>query len=40
MALCTKAWVDGMVGRRYTWAKTARSGDDEVAATAPAGLAS
>jgi 1,2-diacylglycerol 3-beta-glucosyltransferase len=40
MALCTKAWVDGMVGRRYTWAKTARSGDDEVAVTAPAGLAS
>ncbi len=27
MALCTKAWVDGILGRRYTWAKTARSGD-------------
>lgn len=27
MALCTKAWVDGMLGRPYTWAKTARSGD-------------
>lgn len=25
MALCTKAWVDGMLGRPYTWAKTARS---------------
>jgi cellulose synthase/poly-beta-1,6-N-acetylglucosamine synthase-like glycosyltransferase len=27
MALCTKAWVDGIIGRRYTWAKTVRSGD-------------
>lgn len=25
MALCAKAWVDGMLGRPYTWAKTARS---------------
>jgi cellulose synthase/poly-beta-1,6-N-acetylglucosamine synthase-like glycosyltransferase len=25
--LCTKAWVDGMLGRPYTWVKTARSQD-------------
>ncbi len=25
MVLCTKAWVDGLLGRPYTWAKTARS---------------
>ena len=25
MLLCTKAWVDGLLGRPYTWAKTARS---------------
>jgi 1,2-diacylglycerol 3-beta-glucosyltransferase len=25
VALCTKAWVDGVVGRRYAWAKTARA---------------
>ncbi len=25
MALCATAWVDGMLGRPYTWAKTARS---------------
>jgi 1,2-diacylglycerol 3-beta-glucosyltransferase len=35
MALCTKAWVDGLLGRRYTWAKTARSGDVD-GALAPA----
>lgn len=29
MALCAKAWVDGMLGRPYTWAKTARSGDPD-----------
>lgn len=34
MALCTKAWVDGILGRPYTWAKTARSG----AAPAAAGV--
>ena len=26
MLVCTKAWVDGLLGRPYTWAKTARSG--------------
>jgi hypothetical protein len=25
MALCTKAWLDAAVGRRYRWAKTARA---------------
>jgi 1,2-diacylglycerol 3-beta-glucosyltransferase len=27
MALCTKAWVDGVLGRRYGWVKTARARD-------------
>jgi 1,2-diacylglycerol 3-beta-glucosyltransferase len=31
MALCAKAWLDGIIGRRYTWAKTARSGDADEA---------
>jgi cellulose synthase/poly-beta-1,6-N-acetylglucosamine synthase-like glycosyltransferase len=31
IALCTKAWVDGVVGRRYQWVKTARAGDETVA---------
>jgi cellulose synthase/poly-beta-1,6-N-acetylglucosamine synthase-like glycosyltransferase len=25
MLVCTKAWVDGLVGRPYSWVKTARS---------------
>ncbi len=25
MLVCTKAWVDGLLGRRYAWVKTARS---------------
>ena len=25
IALCTKAWIDGVLGRGYTWVKTARS---------------
>ena len=27
VALCTKAWVDGLLGRPYRWVKTARAGD-------------
>ena len=27
IALCTKAWIDGVAGRRYTWFKTQRSAD-------------
>lgn len=27
IALCTKAWFDGVTGRRYRWVKTARAGD-------------
>ena len=27
VALCTKAWFDGIVGRHYGWVKTQRSGD-------------
>ena len=26
-ALCTKAWVDSVLGRQYGWVKTARAGD-------------
>jgi 1,2-diacylglycerol 3-beta-glucosyltransferase len=25
IALCTKAWVDGLAGRRYAWVKTRRA---------------
>jgi hypothetical protein len=25
MLVCTKAWVDGLLGRQYAWVKTARS---------------
>lgn len=27
IALCTKAWVDGLLGRQYTWVKTKRARD-------------
>jgi 1,2-diacylglycerol 3-beta-glucosyltransferase len=27
IALCTKAWIDGVLGRRYSWVKTARAAD-------------
>ncbi len=27
IALCTKAWVDGLLGRPYTWVKTSRAHD-------------
>jgi hypothetical protein len=27
IALCTKAWFDGVLGRRYAWVKTQRSRD-------------
>ena len=27
IALCTKAWIDGVARRRYHWVKTARAGD-------------
>ncbi len=27
IALCTKAWVDGILGRPYSWVKTARAAD-------------
>ena len=35
IALCTKAWVDGLLGRPYAWVKTPRAMDD-VAQEAPA----
>jgi 1,2-diacylglycerol 3-beta-glucosyltransferase len=31
MALCTKAWLDGILGRDYSWVKTKRSQDDAAA---------
>jgi cellulose synthase/poly-beta-1,6-N-acetylglucosamine synthase-like glycosyltransferase len=33
IALCTKAWVDGIAGRPYSWVKTKRSSDDRSVAT-------
>jgi 1,2-diacylglycerol 3-beta-glucosyltransferase len=38
MALCTKAWVDGVLGRRYAWVKTPRARDpsDRVGGALPA----
>jgi hypothetical protein len=38
IALCTKAWIDGLAGRPYTWVKTTRSGAEPVVAH-PAGVA-
>jgi 1,2-diacylglycerol 3-beta-glucosyltransferase len=29
IAICTKAWVDGILGRPYTWVKTRRSADED-----------
>jgi hypothetical protein len=25
ISLCTKAWIDGLLGRSYAWVKTERS---------------
>jgi cellulose synthase/poly-beta-1,6-N-acetylglucosamine synthase-like glycosyltransferase len=33
IALCTKAWIDGMAGRDYAWVKTKRSADRLVEVT-------
>ena len=38
MALGTKAWIDGVLGRNYQWAKTARAGDDEASTLAGAAV--
>jgi hypothetical protein len=37
MALCTKAWVDGLLGRPYAWVKTPRAKDPTEAVPAPQG---
>ncbi len=42
MIVCTKAWVDGLLGRPYSWVKTARSSwsaldGDEAASSSAAG---
>ena len=34
IALCTKAWIDGLLGRPYTWSKTMRGADPRVPAGA------
>jgi cellulose synthase/poly-beta-1,6-N-acetylglucosamine synthase-like glycosyltransferase len=34
IALCTKAWLDGLLGRRYSWVKTVRAGDLDTEAVA------
>jgi len=34
MALCTKAWLDGILGRDYRWVKTARARDEGAPAAA------
>ena len=26
MIVCTKAWIDGVLGRPYSWVKTPRTG--------------
>ena len=36
IALCAKAWLDGVLGRRYAWVKTARAGDAVVLQPRPA----
>ena len=35
IAVCTKAWVDGLVGREYSWVKTARAGAGQAARPEP-----
>jgi 1,2-diacylglycerol 3-beta-glucosyltransferase len=34
IALCTKAWIDGLAGRQYAWRKTARA-DDQLGVAVP-----
>jgi hypothetical protein len=34
--ICTKAWIDGLLGRPYTWNKTQRSGHGQVHTVDPA----
>jgi cellulose synthase/poly-beta-1,6-N-acetylglucosamine synthase-like glycosyltransferase len=33
--VCTKAWVDGVIGRPYTWAKTPRTGHGQIHTVEP-----
>lgn len=35
IALCTKAWVDGLLGRPYVWVKTARAADPAARVSSP-----
>jgi hypothetical protein len=34
--VCTKAWIDGILGRPYSWVKTPRSGHGQVSTLAAA----
>ncbi len=34
--VCTKAWVDGLLGRPYTWSKTPRTGHGQLHTVEPA----
>lgn len=36
VALCTKAWIDGIFRRRYTWVKTARAAPGALGSASPA----
>jgi cellulose synthase/poly-beta-1,6-N-acetylglucosamine synthase-like glycosyltransferase len=36
IAICSKAWVDGIAGRRYSWVKTRRSTESDVMAAGSA----
>ena len=37
IALCSKAWIDALFGRRYTWVKTLRAADPEEMDRLPTG---
>ena len=37
MVICTKAWVDGLLGRSYSWVKTTRSSWSAIDGTEPGG---
>jgi hypothetical protein len=36
IVVCTKAWIDGVLGRPYSWHKTERSGEGDPTAAAHA----
>jgi hypothetical protein len=36
MAVCSKAWIDGVTGKPYYWVRTPRSGEGRAATQAVA----